>query len=166
MTEVRPKIKIKMTKFDIAAEVLALIIVLGNIIFLLIAWNSLPDRIPAHTDFAGNVNKYGGKGTLVLLPVLTLVMYLGLTVLSRFPQYFNYAVQITEENAERQYRLGVQIMLVLKFIIIFTFSFIQYKFIDLAFNHKNSIGIWFFPVFIVIVFVPLGIHIWKSIKAK
>jgi hypothetical protein len=155
-----------MQKFEKMIEAINLLFVLGNIIFLVYAWNILPNRIPLHYTFSGQIDKYGGKYTLIFLPIVIVVMYLGLTLLCKFPHVFNYAVEITSENAERQYRIGVRYIMILKLAIVIIFSYIQFKSIQLAFNNKDSLGVWFLPIFLLVLFVPLIIYVKKSISMK
>ncbi|WP_370450927.1 DUF1648 domain-containing protein [Olivibacter sp. XZL3] len=60
--------------------------------------------VPTHFDVAGNPDDFGGKGALTALPIYATILYLFLTLLSYFPQYFNYLEEITVDNAEFQYR--------------------------------------------------------------
>ena len=56
-------------------------------------WSAVPDRIPVHWDLAGRVDRYGGKFEgLLLMPLLTLGIYLLFLVAPRFDQgRSNYA---------------------------------------------------------------------------
>jgi uncharacterized membrane protein len=60
--------------------------------------HSLPAAIPTHFDGAGNPNRWDSRHALLLLPILAGGLYLLLTVISRFPELFNYPVTVTELN--------------------------------------------------------------------
>lgn len=57
------------------------------------AWDRVPDRIPTHWNFRGEIDGYSGRaGGLLLAPVLAVGMYLLLLALPRFdPARANYA---------------------------------------------------------------------------
>jgi len=58
-----------------------------------LAWPALPDSIPVHWNVTGEVNRYGGKFEgLLLLPIITLAVLVGLTLLPRIdPRRERYA---------------------------------------------------------------------------
>ena len=88
-----------MTKRDWAVELVALTALAVLIGSVLAAYSGLPDTIATHFNAAGRVDGWGVKGTLLLLPVTSSLMYGVLTVLSRYPQVYNYVVPITAQNA-------------------------------------------------------------------
>jgi hypothetical protein len=73
-------------------------------------------------------------------------------------------VRITAENAERQYRLARQFLAVLKAELIWVFTLINWASIGVALERCNGLGIFFLPVFLIIVFGTIGVYIYKSIK--
>ncbi len=74
----------------------------------------LPARIPTHFDIAGNPNGWGSPSSLLLLPAVALAIYLGMTVVSKFPSAFNYPVRVTPENRPRLQALTLQMIAWLK----------------------------------------------------
>ncbi len=66
--------------------------------------------VPTHFDAAGRPDAFGSKGILllVLIPVVPgVALFAGLR---NAPHTFNYAVAITPENAERQYRIARELL--------------------------------------------------------
>ncbi len=59
----------------------------------LIGWPFAPESIPVHWSLGGDANRYGGKVEgLLLLPAITLVLLIGLTLLPRIePRRASYA---------------------------------------------------------------------------
>jgi uncharacterized membrane protein len=55
-------------------------IVLAPFVYLALIWNTLPEKVPTHWDYKGEVDKWGDKYSLIallfLLPVLTYVLML------------------------------------------------------------------------------------------
>lgn len=118
--EKRPKLKIPFTPLDKLLEILSLIGLVSIIAYSIYIYNKLPDKIPGHFDFAGNVTNYTGKGGLIALPLVSLFMYIPLTLLEKVPHIYNYIVSITEANAYTQYSIGRRMIISLKAIMILT----------------------------------------------
>jgi len=70
-------------------------------------------------------DSYGGKSNLLPLPIMATAMYIGLTVLEKFPWHFNYLTEITPENAEKEYRKAVNMARILKVLIVASFLLIS-----------------------------------------
>ena len=117
----RPIIKVELTKYDKILEIASILILLSNIIYLAISYQSLPDIIPTHFNMAGKVDAYGPKTTSISIPIISLVLYIGLTILNRFPHQFNYIGEITLDNAASQYKFATRMMRVIKLIVMIVF---------------------------------------------
>ena len=63
----------------IVLEALSLLILLGTILFLIIYWKRIPEQVPTHFDGAGRITDWGGKTTLLILPIVGAASYLLLT---------------------------------------------------------------------------------------
>jgi len=91
---------------EVVAEVLALLLVAGGVVYSLVAWSGLPARIPTHLDVHGTINGYGSRNVLLLLPVITAAVYALLTLVSRHPRFFNYPVKPGAGELAEQRRLA------------------------------------------------------------
>ena len=60
------------TRYQRIAGILAPLILLGTIVYILIIWHTLPEQIPTHYNFAGEIDGYGGRGSLLLMPIIGL----------------------------------------------------------------------------------------------
>src|SRR5689334_19196218 len=110
----RPKIKLKLSLADKVIEV-AGFLALGFLWTLTVSnFSSLPEIIPTHFNGAGEVDDYGSKNMILILPVIATILFAGLTFLNKFPHLFNYPTEITGENAEKQYRSATRLMRCLK----------------------------------------------------
>lgn len=88
------------------AEAIAFGAVLTNAITTLTFWPRLPDQVPTHFTFSGEIDGWGSKNSLLWLVVAAVFIYGVLTVVARFPRWFNYPVRVTVENLHVQYRLA------------------------------------------------------------
>ncbi len=136
--------------------------------WVLVAWSyqKLPETIAIHFNVLGEADGFGNKTTLFVLPLITLFMWLLITILSRYPHIFNYAVKITEENRMRQYTMAVRFLRWLKLIVIIIFFLILVAVISEANTNKLHNIAWLIMFIPIITFVPLGIYISKSVRNK
>jgi uncharacterized membrane protein len=114
----RPEIKIKKTPFDLCIEVVSLLIVLAHWFVVLLFYFKLPKIIPIHYNALGEIDGWGNKLTIFFSPVISVGLYIGITVAQRFPHIYNYAtIEITEQNAPRLYQIAVRMMSIVKLLV-------------------------------------------------
>lgn len=145
--EIRPKTVIRHDRADKVAEAASLVFLLITFIIVSANYGNLPDLIPLHFNFKGDVDSEGGKNNIFILPVISAVMYLFITFIQRFPHTFNYPVKITEENASFQYHIALKLLRYLKLLIILEFGLITAA---IASGKYNS---YLNPVYTMILFL-------------
>ena len=81
----------------------------------------------------------------------------------KFPHLHNYMVNITEENALKNYRFGTRILRGVNFTCILLMAFITYKIIESAKGTYITLGSWFLPVVIGIsIILPIILLIYMK----
>lgn len=135
-------------------------------IYLGVSWSGLPSKMPTHFNFAGEVDAWGSKGSLLLVPIIFTILYFVLVVVSKFPQSFNYAVEITKENKERQYKNACEMMAWLTFYIATLALYIEFQSIQVANGNSGGLGFMFVIIEMVAIFGTLGFYIYRMIKLK
>lgn len=166
MIEDRPKIAIPTSTFDKAVELIGLLFLIAFWVFVVWAYSQLGDKIPIHFNFKGEVDRYGSKNSLFLLPIIATICYGGLSFLNRYPHIFNYTSTITEENAARQYTYATQLLRLLKVIIVLIFLIITIFTFLAGKGLNNHLGSWFVPMVLVMLFLPTGYYLYKSVRSK
>jgi len=152
--EIRPRHILKFTSFDITLECVGLFLILAIWIIPVLLYKNLPDTIPTHFGINGEADDWGSKTTIFILPVLCLLLYIGLSILNKFPHIFNYPVKVTEENAMRLYFKATLILRFAKLAIILLFLVIEWQICSV--NEKAGLPIWFMPVTLAIpVLLPI-----------
>lgn len=114
--------KIKDNMIDRVLDILCLIIIVGTFLFLIIRWSKLGDQVPMHYDFAGEIDRMGSKGEILITPIMMAVLAVGLTVLEHFPKLWNTGVTVTPQNAPKVYRTLKYLLKSLKIILVVDFS--------------------------------------------
>ncbi|MEQ1586587.1 MAG: DUF1648 domain-containing protein [Cyclobacteriaceae bacterium] len=162
--EVRPKIKLELTTADKTFEIVGWLLIVAVWGLTITNYSNLPSTIPTHFNASGQADGFGGKSTILTLPLIATILFIGLTVLNGFPQVFNYPTNITHDNAFRQYTNATRLIRYLKLIIVFIFGLIAFKTIQNANGEADGLGVWFLPLTMGLIFIPLTYFVVKSFK--
>ena len=153
----RPRIKLQLNQTDKILEIVGWISVVGIWALPLINYSILPEIIPIHFNGAGKANGFGNKTHIFVLPIISTLLFVGLTILNKNPHVFNYPSQITKENAVHQYTNATRMMRVLKLVIVLLFGLIIFKTIENVNGNADGLGTWFLP-FTIGLFISLTIY--------
>lgn len=160
----RPKLNIPLSAFELAIQFASILGIVASFILLSAAWPDIPERVPMHFGSSGRADSWGGKSTLVWIPMVTIGLYALLSLTERFPQNFNYLCGITEKNAAFQYRNARMMLECLKLELITLFGYIEWKTIQVAIGQDEGLGTAFVPAFLIILFGTLGFFIYRMVK--
>ena len=162
--EPRPRIPLTLSPLDKTLEWtgnVLLVVIWGLTVYTFL---QLPSTIPIHFNASGEADNFGDKKTILILPVLATLLYVGLTYLNKFPHVFNYMSEITQENAPKQYAITTRMLRFVKLAILLVFSLI------ILFTYLTTIGVTkglgscFLPLVSILFLVPVIIAISKSVK--
>lgn len=163
--ENHPEIKIKPEAVDIALEVTGYAGLAVLWIFVSIMYYKLPDMVPIHFDLAGEPTDFGPKNISFLMPIIASLQFLILSVVQEYPEQFNYPIQITAENAERQYRNAVRMMRAVRVVLVAVFLTVEVysdkEYLGLVFN-----GYLLMPVVLAILILPMSYFIIRSYRMR
>lgn len=160
----RPKLKLGLSKADKAVEMTGWLFLVAVWGLVITNYGSLPDTIPVHYNGAGVADGFGDKWMIWTLPIVSAILFVGLTILNRFPHIFNYPVHITAENAWSQYTHATRLIRYLKLIVVVIFGLISYQTIRHANGQTEGLGSLFLPLTMGLIFVPVIYFLIKSSK--
>ena len=160
----RPVINIELTALDKFLEAISLILLIALWAYTLTNFSDLPDSIPTHYNAMGEVDNTGSKWSIFVLAGVATFLYAMLTVLNRFPHYFNYLAEITEENTYDHYKLSTRLMRVIKLFLLLLFGAITFETIHIAKGFSSIFGFWFMPLTFLFMFVPIIVYFFKANK--
>jgi uncharacterized membrane protein len=164
--EERPKLKIQLTPTDQIFELLGWGVLLALWIWTGTSYSSLPDSIPTHFNAAGEADGFGRKASIVSLPLIATLLYVGLTILNRVPHIFNFPTPVTQDNALKQYTNATRMIRFLKLILVLVFAGISFQTIQQANGKADGLGSWFLPLTLALIFMPLIYFVIKSVQAN
>ena len=163
-TKNQTKVTIKLSNNHYFWEIFSYVLLLLYWVYIVLSFRSLPSTIPTHYNFNGEPDSFGSSGTIFLLPIIGTFILIGFSALSKIPHHFNYLVEITEKNAEKQYSNTLTLLRFLKIIILLVFISIDYHTIQLAKKDDFSGQNWSFMILPLIIFVPVVYYIFQSIR--
>lgn len=134
-------------RFRIAAVALTA----GAVLLTLVRLPFLPETIPVHFNGLGEPDEWGSKYSILMLALVASVMTGGMAWLSHHPRIYNYLREITEENAQRQYRVGEQLMVAVTVSVSLIFS-------GILITTATSVNVIFFVIPGIVIM--LGALVW------
>ena len=140
---------------------LSLLILLGTAAFLALFWSRIPAQVPMHFNAAGEIDRWGDRSTLLVLPVISWLLYGLMTVVEQFPGAWNTGVKVTEENQERVYALLAHLLSTLKLLVIAMFTWII-----LCCTLTRPLPGWFLPVVLGVVFGDMFYWLVRVFRAR
>lgn len=162
----RPVLSIPRTLFETSLTILSA----SGVIFMCLAvglsWHELPGQVPSHFDISGQPDGWSQRPTLLILPVVAVVLWIGLTLLTRIPHRFNYVVPISRENAADQYLLARTLLSTLSAEITVLFTYLTWQTIETARGSSGVLGPWFLPTGLMITFSTLGVYLYRSLQTR
>jgi len=162
----RPQIKLQLNQTDKILEIVGWVSVVGIWALTLTNYSILPEIIPIHFNGAGKADGFGNKTHIFILPIISTLLFIGLTTLNKHPHMFNYPSQITKENAVHQYTNATRMIRVLKLVIVVLFGLIVFRKIQIVNGHADGLGTWFLPLTMGMIFIPMLYFLIKSLKKK
>ncbi|OYO43054.1 uncharacterized protein DUF1648 [Lachnotalea glycerini] len=152
---------INKTRYDIFVNIVGAGILIAMVLYLWLNWQEIPESIPAHYNAAGVIDRWGNKKEIFIEVIIAWILYIGITVLERFPQIWNTGVTVTEQNKVRVYRILKNLIETQKLLIAAIFS---YSALNSALS--RSMSVWFLPIVLVLMFGSIAFFTVQLIKVK
>jgi len=161
MNNQRPRIKVPFETVDVIIELISVTLLILMWVYCIINYVELPDTIATHFNGAGEPDGFGSKQTIWIIPIIATVMYIGLFILNKYPHIHNYMVNITEENALKNYKFSTRIVRIVNFLCVLLMTYITYMIVESAFGKQFNLGTWFVPIVIgVSIILPIIIFVY------
>ena len=137
----------KQRVFNRALSALSLLALAGTVVFLAIYWRHMPEEIPTHFNAAGQIDAWGRKPNILLLPIVGTAMFGVL-------QFTAFIISNMKDASTRPLRAIEVLCRSLCFITALTFAYIT-----VCSALCTPLGRWFMPVFIGATASVMGICI-------
>jgi uncharacterized membrane protein len=153
------KVKLKHTKLQLFLEVISILILSAMFAILYFNWGNIPEKIPGHYNALGEIDRWGNKSELLLLPITSSILYLLLTVVSCFPSIWNVPTQTTDKNRTFVYSNLLTMMILLKASVLIIFFFLNYNSMQ-----AKALPVYFLPVFMIVIFAIIIFFTVRTIR--
>lgn len=161
-----PKIKIPKTKSEWFFDIIGYSFYIGSIVFLIIIWGELPNEVPAHYNALGEVDRWGSKWELIILPFIGMFTLILMQSVELFPEIQNYSKRFNETKARQFNFISRQMINQLKNACSIMFALILFESVAIALDWSSGLGVLFLPfVFIVLAAIIVkGLMRFKKVK--
>ncbi|MEH6937747.1 DUF1648 domain-containing protein [Bacillus sp. JJ664] len=159
--ESRPRLDIQRTPLQNWINIISVFIIGGTAIYLLVNYAKLPDQIPMHFNYLGDVDYRGPKESIFILLGVSILIYILNKRTQRIPHKFNYIVEITEENAEKQYQMAVRMMSIMNLEIMIIIAYISRVIVE-----NIQLNSYVMILFLVILFSTFIMYLVNSRKYR
>ncbi len=140
---------------------LSLLVLVGTVVFLAGYWKQIPAEVPMHYNAAGEIDRWGSRAELLILPVIAWLLYGLLTVVEQIPSAWNTGVKVTAENREQVYALLGHMLSTLKLLVMVMFAWIT-----LWCALARPLPVWFLPVVLAAVFGDMAYWLIRLFRAR
>lgn len=149
-----------------ALEVMALLALALGIVAVVRAWPALPETVPTHFGLSGEPDGWGGRRTLLMLPAVSLVVYLVLSAVQLLPaRWYSYPVALTDDNRARQHRLANGLILGLKAASMGLFAHLTLAVLRTALGRADGLGPWFLVGWLAVILGLIGVYLARALRA-
>lgn len=160
----RPIVSIPTTYNERIYDGISTGVLLTMVLMALWGFLNLPEIIPIHWNFKGEVDGFGSRNWIAFIPVLSLLYALGNRKLVQIPHKYNYLKTITEENASIEYLKARKMMRVIHLTVQVVFALITYSIIKGAITSNNDLSGAVLPIALVLLIAPLIYTIYTNRK--
>jgi Protein of unknown function (DUF1648). len=129
-------------------------------------YDKFTEPIPIHHNTLGQVDAWGDRSFFWLLPLLSFVFYIGMSISERHYSKFNYPVKITETNASSLYKLALGLLRHIKFITILLFTYINNATMSVALSKGNGLNGYILTALLTGLMIILFSYIVRMMRIK
>ncbi|MFC9540409.1 DUF1648 domain-containing protein [Lysinibacillus sp. NPDC056959] len=162
----RPVLKLPKTTYEKIWDYIGGGLFVLSILYIFVMWGKLPEEIPAHFNGAGEVDRWGSKIELFILPFIGLFLCIFLGFLERVPHTHNYPARLNESNVEAFYLNSRKILNEVKNLCLILFAAISFQMVRIALGEVENLGWWFLPIVLIGTAIPIIKGIVATTKIK
>lgn len=116
-------------------------------------------EVPAHFNAVGEVDRWGSKYEILILPVIAIILTFFMELIERYPHVHNYPERLCEANVHAFYLNSRQMLNYMKNIISVLFAFLVYESIGISDGENDTLGL----PFALLLIALFAVIIWKII---
>jgi len=162
----RPILKLPKTKFEKLWDYIGCGIFMLSILYIFIMWSEIPEEVPGHFNGAGEVDRWGTKIELFILPFIGVFLWILLSLLEKAPHMHNYPARLNENNVKAFYLNSRKTLNEIKNLCLIIFAVISFQMVRIAIGEIETIGWWLLPIVLIGTAIPIIKGIVATYKIK
>lgn len=139
----------------IISWVVAMIVVISQ-------FSQLPEEVPSHYNFKGEVDSWADKSFIFFLPSIGIALWLFMLLFEKRPKFINMPNFKADASEEQRVNMSRMANVVKNELLIFM-SWMTVQSVYISINGATSTGMWDIAVFIIVLF---GTITYYSLKNK
>lgn len=151
--------RVKLTTPQIAGEVISILLLIGMFAYVAVRWNDLPELVPGHFNAEGEIDRWGNKIEILVMPVVLAVLFVFLTMVSYLPSRLNVPVKGEPMDRDEIFKDLRNLLVLLKVELAALFFFFTYHVAT-----SQPLPIWYLPLFLAIVLGTTTIYVSLLIR--
>ncbi len=147
-------------------DILITILVLGTTVFFVYYWKDIPEKVPLHWNFKGEIDDYAKPGSYIILIMMMYFFWAGHTLTKLFSIFDikenlfgkRNKKSVTEEMEKKAYNLLFAMLWICDFLVQFMLAYIIVNGVLV-----RNLGLWYLPVSLLLLTADF---VWFFIKIK
>ncbi|MBU2650121.1 MAG: DUF1648 domain-containing protein [Bacteroidetes bacterium] len=141
----------------VISDITAFLFTLSLFVVIIYYYNKIPETIPVHYNATGEADGFGHKRSIWLIPFVSLFMFSGLFLLSRFIERF----RLKQNGQQTKQKVGaIYLIRAINIIISSGFFYIGLSTIQVSLKITTGLSVWFLPVFLGALVIVIGLFIY------
>lgn len=162
----RPILKLPKTKVEKLWDYIGCGSFVLSILYIFFMWGEMPEEIPGHFNGVGEVDRWGSKIELFILPFIGTFLWILLSLLEKAPHMHNYPARLNENNVEAFYLNSRKTLNEIKNLCLIIFAAISFQMVQIAIGEIETLGWWFLPIVLMGTAIPIIKGIVATFKIK
>lgn len=143
------------------------VLIIAMAVYAITNFASLPAEIPMHFNAKGEVDGWGNKAVLFVVPGCAVFLFFMMNMIGTLkPNTYNLPVPLTKENAKQQVNLAREMMQGLNLAIFVMLFYILWRIVAIAKGASGGLGTGFMVFFLALIFGILGYYMYLANKVK
>ena len=147
------------TLANLILSILCVVILVASSVYIAAHWNSIPDEVPTHYNAAGEIDGYGGKGSILFLVLFGWGIYVSMVFFAVIIRWQLGHEKLPLKIAEGM--LAEDVLHQLNLICCANFSYLAVQSARL-----QRAGAWYLPLAIIATMIPMAIFFVRCIRMR
>jgi uncharacterized membrane protein len=135
---------------------------LGWAFYPLLFYGNLSDvKIPSHYNVNDEIDGWGDRNVLWIIALIILILYVGFSIVERYPKWINYFVKVSDKDINSFNTLIVQMLRHLKLVTVIIFAHSNNASYNYAVGKSDEVNMHVTALLMALLFVILICFIIK-----